>query len=224
MIAHVTLAALLASSSIGAPVQEAPVHAATVANRDLFVQYGFVNPIFDISRIDLSIDALGKGQLTWQRRDVAKPQSRPVKVSEQGISEIRSLLATLNFVNSAEVYQTKEDHSNLGETRIRVEQSGAGREVVFNYTKNRDADALGRLLRGIANREMYVAELEVAILHQPLETPAVINTLLREFKLGRIGDAAALVPLLTRVAEDMALPLIARNKATELLRKIQPAK
>lgn len=201
-----------------------PFGASAVLESDLLIRYRFENAAFDISRIELSIDGTGRGRVTWTKRNVAKPQLRDFAVSGQGIAVIREQLRLLNFLNSSEMYQAKEDHANLGETRIRVDQGGANREVCFNYTKNRDADALGRLLRGVANREIYVSELEVAMIHQPLDTPAILTTMEREFKLGRIADAVALVPLLRKVADDAALPLIARNKATELLGKIQPAK
>lgn len=223
MIEQLALAVILTRVPIESQSSVAPTGASAVVESDLLVRYRFANPMFDISLIDLSVSGTGRGRLTWTRRNVAKPQSRDIVMSEKGLAELRELLTLLNFVNSTEDYQAKEGHPNLGETRIRVDHGGAGREVTFNYTKNREADALGRMLRGVANREMYVAELEVAILHQPLETPALIATLAREFKLGRIGDAIALLPLLRRVADDAALPLIARNKATELIRKIQPA-
>lgn len=224
MIEQFALAFIL--TRVPEPGQSAgdPPGASAVVESDLHVQYRFHNASFDISLIELSVDGTGRGKLLWSRRDVAKPMSRDIAVSEKGVGEIRGLLRMLNFVHSSEVYQTKEDHSNLGETRIAVRQAGAQREVVFNFTRNREADALGRLLRGIANREVYVAELEVAMIHQPLETPAVLTTIARELKLGRIADAVALVPLLRKVADDAALPLIARNKANELLHRLQPAK
>ena len=223
MIDHLTLAVLLVIHGNGGQETMSPASpvAAEVVRSNLLVRYRFANANFLISRIELTIDGAGRGRLTWSRRDVSRDQSREVLVSEQGVTELREILARLDFVNSREKYQTVEDHSNLGETQIQVDQAGVVREVTFNYTKNKDADALGRLLRGIANREMYVAELEVAMVHQPLEMPAAIATLTREFKYGRIGDAVALLPLLTSIADDAAFTAIARNRASDLARLVR---
>jgi len=222
VIQHAALCVVLLGQ--GVPATPPPSDAAAVSQSDLAIRYRFENSQFLIPKIELTIDGAGHGRLTWERKDARKPLSRDVRVSDRGLADLRNLLVRLDFVHSTAEYQTREDHSNLGTTAIRVVQAGVSREVVFNYTQNRDADALGRLLRGIANREMYVAELEVAIQHQPLETPAALSVLAQEFAQGRIGDATGLLPLLTSMADDMALPLITRNKATELARRISKAK
>ena len=221
MIEHLALAILLSvDPAEPQSVDRAAPVVAPVAST-LLVRYRFVNANFVISRIEMTIDGSGRGRLTWERRDVNRTQSRDVRVSDAGIAELRDVLARMDFVNSSEQYQTKEDHSNLGETAIRVDQGGSSREVVFNYTKHRDADALGRFLRGIANREMHVTEIEVAVQHQPLETPAAIATLAGEFKAGRLADTASLLPLLKSIVDDASLPVITRNRAGELAAKIR---
>lgn len=207
---------LVVNAGASVPLQ-AP---AAATGTEVKIRYHFENDRFLIPRIELSIDGSGTGRLEWVKKDSPKPLSRDVRVSEQGLAELSNLLERLNFLHSSEEYQSAEDHGNLGSTAIRVSQGEMSREVVFNYTRNKDADALGRLLRGIANREMFVAELEVAVLHQPLETPAALATLAQEHARGRIGDAVALLPLLKSIADDMSLPLIARNRASDLAKAI----
>jgi len=205
-------------ASVGAAV---PLQAPTSAAGDKpSIRYRFENDRFLISRIELSVDGSGSGLLEWEEKGSPKPRSRAVRVSEEGLAELSNLLDRLNFLHSGEEYQSAEDHGNLGSTAIRVSQGEVSREVVFNYTRNKDADALARLLRGIANREMFVADLEVAMQHQPLETPAALATLAQEHARGRIGDAVALLPLLRSIADDMSLPLIARNRASDLAKAI----
>lgn len=209
---------LLVNAGASVPLQ-APA-AVSASGTGVSIRYQFENDRFLIPRIELSIDGTGTGRLEWERKDARKPLSRSVRVSEQGLAELSRLLDRLNFLRSSEQYQSTEDHGNLGSTAIRVSQGEMSREVVFNYTRNKDADALGRLLRGIANREMLVADLEVAVQHQPLETPAALATLAEEHARGRIGDAVALLPLLKSIADDMSLPLIARNRAGDLAKAI----
>src|SRR6185369_16445767 len=129
----------------------------------------------------------------------------------------------LDYLWSDATYQTKEDHSNLGTTTVGVSRSGEQREVTFNYTENRDMATIATTLRGVANREIFVFELETAMRFQPLDTPGLINALDQEIKLGRITDPGALAPLLREVADDASLPLIARNRAAELVGRIEEA-
>lgn len=217
MILRLTLPFLLVIHAGASVPLQAP---ASATGTQVKIRYHFENDRFLIPRIELSIDGSGTGRLEWERKDSPKPLSRDVRISEQGLAELSNLLERLDFLHSGEEYQSAEDHGNLGSTAIRVSQGEMSREVVFNYTRNKDADALGRLLRGIANREMFVADLEVAVLHQPLETPAALATLAQEYARGRIGDAVALLPLLKSIADDMSLPLITRNRANDLAKAI----
>ena len=218
MILRLILPLLLVGHAGASAALQAP---ASVSGTEFSIRYRFENDRFLIPRIELSIDGSGTGRLAWEKKDSPKPLSRDVRVSEQGLAELSNLLERLNFLHSSEEYQSAEDHGNLGSTAIRVSRGEMSREVVFNYTRNKDADALGRLLRGIANREMFVADLEVAVLHQPLETPAALATLAQEHARVRIGDAVALLPLLKTIADDMSLPLIARNRANDLAKAIE---
>lgn len=217
MILRLLLPLLLVSPTITTTPLQVPASGSGAA---FSIRYRFENSRFLIPRIELSIDGNGSGRLEWEKKDAPKALSREVRVSEEGLAEIVNLIEKLNFVRSVEEYQTAEDHGNLGATSIRVNQGELSREVVFNYTRNKDADALGRLLRGIANREMYVADLELAVQHQPLDTPAALAILAQEHKRGRIGDAVALLPLLKSIVDDMSLPLIARNRANDLVKEI----
>lgn len=217
MILRLLMVLLLASPSFAKVPLQAP---ASDSGTGFSIRYRFENARFLIPRIELSIDGRGNGRLEWEKKDSPKALSREVHVSDDGLAELANLLQRLNFLQSVEVYQSSEDHGNLGSTAIRVNQAELSREVVFNYSRNKDADALGRLLRGIANREMYVADLELAVQHQPLETPAALATLAQEYKRGRIGDAVALLPLLKSIAADVSLPLITRNRANDLAKAI----
>jgi hypothetical protein len=210
-IAAVALA--LAQGAAGAAPPEAPASASFT--------YRFENPRFQISRIELDVDASGAGRLVFTKQGLAKPVSRDVRVAEPVLRQLDELLGRLDFLRSDATYQTKDDHSNLGTTTVGVSRSGERREATFNYTENRDMAVVAATLRGVANREIFVFELETAMRFQPLDTPALINALDQDIKLGRITDPAALAPLLREVANDPSLPLIARNRAAELAGRVE---
>lgn len=193
------------------------------AERGAEIVYHFENSRFLVSRIDLTLDADGTGRLVFVRQGISKPVEREFDVTAPVLSQLEVLLGRLDFLNSTEVYQTKEDHSNLGTVTIAVDRAGHAREVTFNYTLNRDMAETAALLRGLANREIYVADLETAVRFQPLDTPKLIDALRKEIELGNITEPESLTPLLRSISDDVSLPLIARNRAGELIDKIESA-
>jgi len=215
-LASCIVAVLLAQGGPGSVV--APEASAPTA-----LVYRFDNPRFQISRIELDVDASGAGRLVFTKQGLSKPVVREVSVAEPILHQLDELLGRLDFLRSGASYQTKDDHSNLGTTTVGVTRSGERHEATFNYTENRDLAAVATTLRGVANREIFVFELETAMRFQPLDTPALINALDQEIKLGRITDPGALAPLLREVADDSSLPLIARNRAADLVGRIEQA-
>jgi hypothetical protein len=202
---------------LGQGVSNAPVD--TPAGFDSVV-FRYRSDRFLISSIDLEIDPAGRGKLVFVRKGLAKPIERDVEVANPVVRDLDAALARLHFLSSDEKYQTSEDHSNLGEVTIAVAHGDVRRETRFNYTTNRDMAAMQELLRGIANREIYVFDLETAVRFQPLETPTLLGALGDEIGLGHITDPQALLPLLHGIAEDVSLPLIARNRASALADRI----
>jgi hypothetical protein len=186
--------------------------------------YRFEQERFIVSRIDLKIDTRGEGRLVFVRKGLTRPVERPVRITEGVARQLDELVSRLGFFASHEVYQTADDHSNLGSVTLAASRAGLTREVVFNFTENRDMATLASTLRGIANREMFAFDLETAVRFQPLETPHIISALDNEIELGRITDPLALAPLLREIADDVSLPLIARNRAGALAGRIAASK
>jgi hypothetical protein len=189
-----------------------------------FIAYRFENEIFVEPKIELTLDASGSGRLVFSRKGVARPIERDVRVREEVMAEINDLLDRLDFVRSTESYQTKEGHTNLGTKTVAVSKAGLKREVQFNYTSNRDMAELERVLKGLATREKYAFDLENSVQYEPLAIPQILQSLKGEISLKRVTDPAALVPLLRRIAEDPALPLIAQNRAADLANQIEKGK
>lgn len=187
------------------------------------ITYRFENDKFLVPRIELVISD-GSGRLVFERRGLAAPVSRDVRVGARASSEVDSLLARLNFLGSSEVYQTREDHSNLGTTTISVRNPSAERAVSFNYTANADMAEVASLLRGVANREIYRFDIETAARYQPLELPKLLEAFANEMRLGRITEPAEIAPLIEELADDPTVPLIGRNQARKILDAVAKSK
>lgn len=185
------------------------------------VVYRFHNDRFVVSSVDLEIGPDGKGRLTFVRKGLAKPVERDVVVADAVLRQIKASLEKLRFLDSTDTYQSSSDHSNLGQVTIEVRQGSAHRETEFNYTTNKDMAAMQDLLRGIATREMYAFDLETATQFQPLDTPKLLGALKDEIDRDRVTDPAALLPLLRSLTDEISLPLIARNRASQLVAEIE---
>jgi hypothetical protein len=96
--------------------------------------------------------------------------------------------------------------------------------VSFNYTENAQMTELAGLLRGIAIREVHAFDLEVSMKHAPLALPGILVQIEADLKYDRISEPAGLLPLLEQMADDPSLPLIARNRAGKLGKKIESGK
>ena len=59
---------------------------------------------------------------------------------------------------------------------------------------------------------------------QPLEAPKLMNKLETLLRLNQISDPKQLAPLIRTLSTDERLPLIARNHAVRLLKKLEKEK
>jgi hypothetical protein len=188
------------------------------------IMYRFENELFTEPRFELIIDATGSGKLVFSRKGITRPIERPVSVRGEVMAELNAILDRLDFLRSTETYQTKDDHANLGTMTVAVSRGGLSREVQFNYTNNRDMEALVQLLRGLTTRERHAFDLETATQYSRLEIPTHLQTLKNDIALKRVTDPIALVPLLRQIADDPSLPLIAQNRARQLADEIENRK
>jgi hypothetical protein len=185
------------------------------------IQYRFENEVFLIPRVEVTLDGLARGRVVFTRKSLNRPVERQIAASPRTAAEIATLLARLNFVDATEVYQSKSEHPNLGTVTLQVTQGGKTREARFNYTENKDAEALVAILRGLATREIFAFDLETAARYYPLDTPDLLKALKDEIARKRVTDASALVPLLRDLSGNIGVPLIARNKAEELAKSLE---
>jgi hypothetical protein len=183
--------------------------------------YEFSQPDFVVSKIVIEHDAAGTGTITFKRTGLDEPMSDPIKVSTTALGRINDALAALDFLNSTESYQYERDYPHLGNVTIRVRRDGKDRTAKFNWTVNKDAKTLYDEYRKIGNQFIWVFDITVARENQPLDAPRLMETLDRDIARGEMSDPVQLVPLLKGLADDERIPLIARNRATKIVAKIQ---
>jgi hypothetical protein len=187
-------------------------------------RYVFENPRFYIPWIQLDLSPEGTGSVRFRRGESDDTLDRAVKLESSTLSRIAELIARSGFLTSNDDYQNKRDFAHLGWMTISVNQGGKQRTVRFNYTQNQDISELAEIFRAISNQAITLFDIDLAIKHQPLDLPRLIESLENELRLERLAEPDQLIPALRDIAQDDTLPLIARDQATRLINNIQKGK
>ncbi len=186
--------------------------------------YEFSKSDFLISKIYIEHDENGKGKITFQKKDFAEPETDPLQLSPATLKRLKTTWQALNFLDSTENYQTARDYSNLGAMQFSMKKDGRTRTAAFNWTDNKDAKMLADEYRKIGQQLLWIFDISVARVNQPLEAPHLLDALDSMVRRGEVSDAAQMIPLLKELSNDERIPLIARNRATKLIEKIEKNK
>lgn len=187
-------------------------------------EYRFEQPGRSIESIKIVHNSAGDGYITFSGRSLAEEIREPLKLSDAIIAKLRSAFDALNFLNSTEDYQFEKDYSHLGTVTITLRDGGRQRTARFNWTTNQTAKILMDEYRRISQREIWRFEFERARENQPLETPRLIDAFESLLDRNEIADPAQMLPLFRKMETDERLPLIARNHAGRLVKKIEKLK
>lgn len=210
------------ASSSGAAKPDAVVQLSSTS--DSKYVYEFSQPNFDISKIVIEHDDVGRGTITFTKRMFSETETDPLQVSNAALERINAAYKILNFLDTNESYQYEKDYSHLGNMTFILKQGGKQRTAGFNYTMNKDARALADEYRKIGNQFIWIFDITVARENQPLESPKLLDSLDALMRRSEISDAEQMVPLLKELGNDERLPLIARNHAGRLVQKIEKTK
>jgi hypothetical protein len=183
--------------------------------------YEFSQPKFIVRHIVIEHDALGHGKITFERQSEDTPIVEPVDISTGALGRIFALWGALHFLDSTENYQSAKQFPHLGTYRIALDDGKRKRLAEFNWSNNRDAWSLITEYRRLADQAILIFDLQLAREMQPLNTPQLMNQLETLLARGELSDPQQLVPLLTDLRTDEHIPLIARNHADRILKKIE---
>jgi len=183
--------------------------------------YEFTQPQFYVRHILIEHDATGRGKITFERLGEETAIVEPIELSTGALGRIFSLWTTLAFLDSNENYQSAKNFAHLGTMRLVMEQGTRKRTAEFNWTNNKDAFALVNEYRHVADQAVFIFDMSIARENQPLNAPKLMEQLESLLNRNELSDPYQLVPLLRELTTDERLPLIARNHAGRLLKKIE---
>ena len=183
--------------------------------------YEFTKAEFVYRHILIEHDALGRGKLTFERRGEETPIVEPVELSTGALGRILGLWTELRFLDSTENYQTARSFAHLGTYRLHLDDGKRQRTAEFNWSNNKEAWALAAEYRRVSDQAILIFNIKLAREMQPLNAPSLMNEMESLLDSNGLSDPYQLVPLLTELKTDEHIPLIARNHADRILKKIE---
>jgi len=183
--------------------------------------YEFKQPQFIVRRILIEHDAMGRGKITFERQNEETPIVEPIELSTAALGRILGLWSELRFLDSTENYQAAKQFPHLGTMWIKMENGERKRTAEFNWSNNRNAWNLVTEYRRVADQAILIFNMNVAREIQPLNAPQLMDELEMLYTRNGLSDPQQLVPLLKDLRTDEHIPLIARNHADRLLKKIE---
>lgn len=201
-----------------------PPKPASPASDSIKFCYIFTRPGFTYSRVVVEHDESGKGQISFQKTSFDGPIVDPIELSAVTMKNLTEAIIALNFLDSEENYQHARDYSHMGNVEFSMKKAGRERTALFNWTENKNAKILMDEYRRISNEYTWRFEIDLARQNQPLLTPGLMESLGSYIDRKEISDQAHLVPFLTELSTDERLPLMARNRATRIIKAIEKAK
>jgi hypothetical protein len=183
--------------------------------------YEFSQPEFIVSHIVIQHDPMGRGKIIFQHKGEETSLEEPIELSTNALGRVLGAWIELRFLESTENYQSNKQFPHLGVMRLKMERDSRQRTAEFNWTNNKIASLLANEYRRIADQAILIFDISVARESQPLNAPKLMEVLETQLRLNGLSDPQQLVPLLVEISTDEHLPLIARNHALRLIKKIQ---
>ena len=183
--------------------------------------YEFTQPKFVVKHIVLEHDANGRGSVTFERLNEDIPIVEKIQLSPAALARINAAWQGLQFLDSKTDYQADKQFAHLGTMRIGMEQGTRKRVAEFNWTNNADAETLITEYRRVADQAILIFDISVARENQPLNAPKLMEVLESMLRRNALSDPQQLLPLLEDLSADEHVPLIARNHAQRLVKKIR---
>jgi hypothetical protein len=183
--------------------------------------YEFTQPEFYVRHIVIAHDATGRGKITFERKGEEVSIEEPIELSMDALGRVVGAWTELRFLDSTENYQSERRYPHLGTMRLKMEHDSQKRSAEFNWTNNKTAALLANEYRRVADQAILVFDISVARETQPLNAPKLMDEFEMQLKRNGLSDPRQLVPLLQEVSTDEHVPLIARNHALRLIKKIE---
>jgi uncharacterized protein (UPF0147 family) len=183
--------------------------------------YEFSQPKFYVKHIVIEHDQSGKGTITFERLNEDVSVVEPLVLSDAALGRITSFWTALQFLDSDANYQTSQSFAHLGVMKIGMQQGERKRVAQFDWTHNENASGLVNEYKKACEQAILVFDMTVSRENQPLNMPKLMEAFESLMNRSLLSDPKQVLPLLKEISTDEHVPLIARNHALRLIKKIE---
>ena len=183
--------------------------------------YEFSQPKFVVKHIVIEHDVNGRGTVKFERLNEETPIIEPLALSAAALARINAAWQGLQFLDSNTDYQADKQFPHLGTMKIGMEQGNRKRVAEFNWTNNTNAETLINEYRRAADQAILIFDISVSRENQPLNAPKLMEVMESLMKRNGLSDPEQLLPLLKELSTEERIPLIARNHALRIMKKIR---
>lgn len=217
---HAMLAVCLLASSVLALRAQATV-AATLPTAHAQVTFGFERNGLPVPRFTLDLDEHGSGTYKAEEASANAPQQiqRPIALTEATSKKIFGLVRSVQLTpeNCASKARNIADTGKKTLTYAGPEGTSS---CTYNYTENKNVDALTTIFQGIAETMDQGRHLDFLHRFDRLGLDDAVSVLAQEVTDGRALELGTIAPSLHSIADDSEVMQRVRARATTLLAQI----
>ena len=210
-----------AKHNVRPPAAVNAADAAANKTDDVKYSYEFSQPKFYVKHIAIEHDVNGRGTVSFERLNEDTPVVEPLALSTEALARISASWQALQFLDSNADYQANKQFAHLGTMKIGMQRGERKRVAEFNWTDNTNAEKLVAEYRKAADQAIWIFDITLARENQPLNAPKLMEVMESMLKRDALSDPRQLLKTLQDLSTDERIPLIARNHAQRLIKKIQ---
>ncbi|HUX27184.1 MAG TPA: hypothetical protein VMV39_00285 [Terracidiphilus sp.] len=184
----------------------------------------YTNPALEISNWTLEFHADGRGHFHADRDRSTAPKPETIEPTTVD----RNIALSPAFAERMFALARRQRYLNVEcESRMKVAFQGwktlsyrgpdGEGSCRFNYSREKDIQAMGDALVGVASTLVEGARLELLLAHEPLGLDREMEYIVGAYKDGRLRQIFAIQGILERLAEDPAVMERVRKQARLLL-------
>jgi hypothetical protein len=162
----------------------------------------------------------GRGQVQFKKRN-EESITLDVVLKPAAIENLASVFARADFLNEAKEFASQRKVADMGAKTVRYDTGLQKREVVYNYTEDKDLQDITNFFENLCQQERALFEMDLALKYDRLGIPKKLDELERNLNAKRIVAPERFTEVLERIYQDESLMHLARKEAKKILSRIE---
>lgn len=168
----------------------------------------------------IELNSNGKGQFCFKKRSEDEIKL-PVILRASAIETLKALFQKANFLDDSRDFVSLRKVADMGSKTVRLQAGSKQREVVYNYTEDRNLQEITNFFENLSQQERSLFEMDLALKYDRLGIPKKLDELDKNLNANRIVAPERFAPVLEKICADQALMNLARKEAKKLLARIE---